>query len=97
LKHCINTAATTSHACNRQASRDAAIAQQLKTVEQSKHSTQLGRGEFNNTQRKLKSFDTLQQRHIETQVKAEAKQEQRAMDEYTGRVSAYKMLNANNE
>ena len=76
---------------------DAAIAQQLKTVEQSKHSTQLGRGEFNNTQRKLTSFDTLQQRHIETQVKAEAKQEQRAMDEYTGRVSAYKMLNANNE
>lgn len=76
---------------------DAAIAQQLKTVEQSKHLTQLGRGEFTNTQRKLKSFDTLQQRHIETQVKAEAKQEQRAMDEHTGRVSAYKMLNANNE
>jgi flagellar FliJ protein len=76
---------------------DAAIAQQLSVVEQNKQSTQLGRGEFNNTQRKLKSFDTLQQRHVETQAKAEAKQEQRTMDEHTGRVTAYKMLNAKNE
>lgn len=71
---------------------DAAIEQQLKAVEQSKLSTQIGRGEFVGTQRKLKSFDTLQQRHIETQIKAEAKQEQKAMDEHTGRVTAYKML-----
>lgn len=72
---------------------DAAIAQQTRAVEQSKLSTQIGLGEFAGTQRKLKSFDTLQQRHIETQIKVEAKQEQKAMDEHTGRVTAYKMLN----
>lgn len=72
---------------------DAAIEQQLKAVEQSKVSTQIGRGEFAGTQRKLKSFDTLQQRHVLTEMKTEAKQEQKAMDEHTGRVTAYKMLN----
>lgn len=76
---------------------DLAIAQQVKVVEQSKLSTQMGRGEFSNTQRKLKSFDTLQQRHIETQNKAEAKLEQRAMDEHTGRSAAYKMRETENK
>ncbi|MDD2721907.1 MAG: flagellar export protein FliJ [Gallionella sp.] len=72
---------------------DAAIAQQRKAVEQSELTTQMGRCEFTSTQRKLKSFDTLQQRHVQEQVKAEAKQEQRAMDEHTGRFVAYKMQN----
>ena len=76
---------------------DAAIAQQIRVVEQSKLSTQMGHSEFTSTQRKLKSFDTLQQRHIETQIKAEAKQEQRTTDEHTGRMSAYKMLHTENE
>lgn len=76
---------------------DLAIAQQIKAVEQSKLSTQRGQGEFSNTQRKLKSFDTLQQRHIETQNKAEAKLEQRAMDEHTGRSTAYKMRETENK
>jgi len=69
---------------------DTAIAQQSHAVEQSKQSTLRGRGEFSTTQRKLKSFDTLQQRHVEEQLKVEAKQEQRAMDEHTGRFIAYK-------
>ncbi len=72
---------------------DAAIAQQRHSVEQSKQSTQKGRCEFSDTQRKLKSFDTLQQRHVEIQLKAEAKQEQRAADEHTGRFTTYKMQN----
>ncbi len=75
---------------------DSAIAQQIKAVEQSKFSMQIGRGEFTNTQRKLKSFDTLQQRHVETEQKIEAKQEQRTSDEHTSRVTAYKMLNTEN-
>ena len=75
---------------------DAAIAQQIKVVEQSKFSTQMGRGEFTSTQRKLKSFDTLQQRHLQTEQKIEAKQDQRTTDEHTGRVTAYKMLNKEN-
>lgn len=72
---------------------DAAIVQQLKAVEQSRLSTQAGLKDYGGTQRKLKSFDTLQQRHIESELKIEAKQEQKAMDEHTGRVTAYKMLN----
>lgn len=71
---------------------DAAIVQQLKVVEQSHLSMQAGRNEYANSQRKLKSFDTLQQRHFEQQHKVEARQEQKAMDEHTGRASAYKIL-----
>lgn len=76
---------------------DAAIAQQIKVVEQSQRSTQMGRNEFNSTMRKLKSFDTLQQRHIETEQKIEAKQELRAADEHTGRSVAYRMRNEENK
>ncbi len=76
---------------------DAAIAQQMQIVEQSKFSAQTGRGEFNCTQRKLKSFDILQQRHAMAQIKIETKQEQRETDEHTGRVTAYKMLSSKNE
>ncbi|HCI53392.1 MAG TPA: flagellar export protein FliJ [Gallionella sp.] len=72
---------------------DAAIVQQLKAVEQNRLSTQAGLNDYGGTQRKLKSFDTLQQRHIESELKIEAKQEQKAMDEHSGRVTAYKMLN----
>lgn len=75
---------------------DNAIAQQRKSVEQSKLSTQMGRSEFSNTQRKLKSFDTLHQRHAQAEAKTEAKQEQKATDEHTSRVSAYKMLESKN-
>jgi len=72
---------------------DEAIGQQLKTVNLSKASTQAGRGEFDTAQRKLKSFDTLQQRHIETQKIIAGKSEQTALDEHTGRASNYKMIN----
>ena len=70
-----------------------AIGQQLKAVEQSKASTQIGRNEFDTARRKLKSLDTLKQRHIETQKKAENKSEQKAQDEHSGRLSAYKTHN----
>lgn len=72
---------------------DEAIGQQLKLVEQSKTSAQLGRSEFDTTQRKLKSFDTLQQRHVDQQNQIIEKREQKALDEHTGRLAAYKMLN----
>jgi flagellar protein FliJ len=73
---------------------DEAISQQLKLVGQSIASTQAGRGEFDAAQRKLKSFDTLQQRHLETQKKAAEKTEQKALDEHTGRAANYKAINA---
>lgn len=68
---------------------DAAIEQQDKAVKLSKVSTQAGRSEFDSTQRKLKSFDTLQQRHIQEQKKITEKSEQKAHDENTSRLAAY--------
>ena len=76
---------------------DEAIRQQTKLVEHSKISTQAGRNEFDTTQRKLKSFDTLQQRHIEEQKKVVKQSEQKALDEHTGRFAAYKMINAKDQ
>jgi len=72
---------------------DEAIGQQLKQVEQSKAATQAGRNEFNAARLKLKSFDTLQQRHIEEQRKAAERSEQKNLDEHSGRMAAYKMNN----
>lgn len=76
---------------------DEAIIQQLKAVEQSKVSTQAGRGEFDTTQRKLKSYDTLQQRHVEKQNRIAVKSEQKALDEHTGRLAAYRIINSEDQ
>lgn len=70
---------------------DEAIAQQRKQLERSQASTQLGRDEFNASQRKLKSLDTLRQRHVETQKKIAEKVEQKVLDEHTGQTAARKM------
>lgn len=76
---------------------DEAISQQIKAVEKSKSSTQVGRNEFDTTQRKLKSFDALQQRHIEKQNKIAVKKEQNILDEHSGRLAASRMINAENQ
>jgi len=76
---------------------DEAINQQTRLVEHSKISTQAGRNEFDTTQCKLKSFDTLQQRHIEEQKKVVKQSEQKALDEHTGRFVAYRMMNAEDQ
>jgi flagellar FliJ protein len=69
---------------------DAAIEQQSKALAVSKDHTQRGRSEFDTTQRKLKSYDTLQQRHIAEQKVMGAKAEQKAQDEITSRLAAYR-------
>jgi len=76
---------------------DEAISQQANLVEHSKISTQAGRNEFDTMRRKLKSFDTLQQRHIEEQKKVVRQSEQKALDEHTGRFVAYRMMNAEDQ
>jgi flagellar FliJ protein len=70
---------------------DEAIGQQLKKVRNSDELTQAGRNQFNTTQRKLKSFDTLQQRHEEVQKHIEKKSEQAAMDEHTSLTGKYRI------
>lgn len=66
---------------------DIAIEAQKLAVEQSQRSLQAGRTELQDAQRKMKSFDTLAQRHADSIRKIEAKAEQKATDEFAGRKS----------
>jgi len=76
---------------------DEAIAQQRNANEQARNVLQIGRNELQEAQRKMKSFDTLAQRHIENEKKLADKIEQRQQDEHTGRASAIKAAAAQNE
>lgn len=69
---------------------DQAIKMQQGVIEKAKAGVQNGRNELMDTTRKMKSFDTLAQRHIDAEKKQEAKNEQRAQDEMTGRLAAYR-------
>jgi flagellar FliJ protein len=57
----------------------------------------VGRSEFDMTQRKLRSFDTLKQRHTETQKIAADKSEQTALDEHTSRTASYRAFNSEDQ
>ena len=76
---------------------DEAVAQQRNALEQISRLIQAGRNELANTQRNMKSFDTLAQRHLESEKKLQDKLEQRQQDEHTGRSSALKARAAQNE
>lgn len=76
---------------------DEAIAQQRSINEQMLNSVQAGRNELQDTQRKMKSFDTLAQRHMENEKKLAAKSEQRLQDEHTGRHATIKAAVAQDE
>ncbi len=76
---------------------DEAIAQQRNANEQARNLLQMGRSELHEAQRKMKSFDTLAQRHIENEKKLAAKSEQRQQDEHTGRFAAIKVAAAQNK
>jgi flagellar FliJ protein len=67
-----------------------AIRQQEGVIELSTHSVKAGQVELNETQRKMQSFDTLAQRHVEAERIREAKIEQKIQDEHSGRFAAYK-------
>lgn len=76
---------------------DQAIQQQTSVIEKTKAGVQTGRNELMDTTRKMKSFDTLAQRHVEAEMKLEAKSEQKIQDEHTGRFTAYRMAEKNDE
>lgn len=76
---------------------DDAINQQLKTIEQAQRSVQTGRVELSDTQRRVKSFDTLAQRHVENERKLETKAEQKIQDEHSSRFAAYKIAEKGDE
>lgn len=69
---------------------DQAIKQQQAVMEKAKAGVQNGRNNLMNATRKMRSFDTLAQRHVDAEKKQEAKNEQRAQDELTGRLAAYR-------
>lgn len=69
---------------------DEAIAQQRTMLEHARRSAQAGRSDLQHSQRKMKSFDTLAQRHADNERIREAKLEQRQSDEYSGRFAAMK-------
>jgi flagellar FliJ protein len=66
---------------------DDAIEQQSMVVSQAQLTLEQGRNELAETQRRMKSFDTLSQRHTMTEKKQEAKSEQLIQDEHNGRRS----------
>jgi len=76
---------------------DDAIIQQSAAVEQAQISVHVGRSELSETQRRMKSFDTLAQRHAESEKKLEAKIEQKIQDEHNGRRAAYKNVQHSEE
>lgn len=76
---------------------DDAILQQSAAVEQTKNSVALGRSELSETQRRMKSYDILAQRHVETEKKLEAKTEQRIQDEHNGQRAARKSIHHQEE
>jgi flagellar protein FliJ len=76
---------------------DQAIQQQTAVIEKTRNNVQTGRTELMDATRKMKSFDTLAQRHVDSEKKIEAKNEQRMQDEFTGRMTAYRTAEKNDE
>ena len=76
---------------------DQAIQQQTAVIEKTKAGVQTGRSELMDATRKMKSFDTLAQRHADAEKKQETKSEQRIQDEHTGRFAAYRTAEKNGE
>lgn len=74
---------------------DLAIRQQKAAIEKTSAGVQTGRNDLMDTTRRMKSFDTLAQRHVEAEKKQEAKQEQRVQDEHAGRFAAQRASNKN--
>lgn len=76
---------------------DQAIGQQQGVIELAALSTDAGRVELKEAQRKMQSFDTLAERHAEVEKKREAQVEQKIQDEHSGRFAAYQTAEKNND
>ncbi|HUX23074.1 MAG TPA: flagellar export protein FliJ [Burkholderiales bacterium] len=61
---------------------DAAIEQQRELVAAAKREVETGQIYWHAQQRRLKSFDTLSQRHYSAERKSEARQEQKEQDDF---------------
>lgn len=61
---------------------DAAVEQQREMVAVAKRQVETGQRHWHTQQRRLKSFDTLSQRHRSAEQKWEARQEQKEQDDF---------------
>ena len=69
---------------------DTAISEQEKTVSNSQNRVQLGRTDWHAEQHKLKTYDTLSQRHRAAEIKRASKIEQRDQDELSSKSHSYR-------
>jgi flagellar FliJ protein len=76
---------------------DQAIGQQQSVLDLTAGSVTAGRAQLMEAKRKMQSFETLAQRHIEAEKKLEAKAEQKMLDEHSGRFAAYKANEKNDD
>jgi flagellar FliJ protein len=67
---------------------DEAIQQQLEAIEKARHSVKTGREALLDSERKVKTFGTLEDRHDLAQARIEARKEQREQDEHGMRQAA---------
>lgn len=61
---------------------DAAIEQQRELVASARREVEMGQRHWHSQQRRLKSFDTLSQRHYSAERKLQARQEQKEQDDF---------------
>lgn len=64
---------------------DDAIRQQRQVVEQSGQNTARGQQDWKEKNTRLKAIDTLSERHVERERRAENRREQKMLDEFTTR------------
>ncbi len=76
---------------------DQAIRQQQEEIDKAHRSVQKGQHELLDTTRKMKSFDTLAQRHVDSEHKREAQSERRVQDEQSGRYAALQATHKGSE
>ena len=69
---------------------DTAISEQQKTVLTSQDRVQIGRNNWHAEQHKLKTYDTLSQRHRAAEIRRASKQEQREQDEQTSKSHSHR-------
>ncbi len=67
---------------------DAAITEQRDNVTKAQASREVGGKEFQNCQRKLKSYNTLSKRYLQMETQQKTRHEQKEQDEFTSNISS---------
>lgn len=68
---------------------DTAITEQRQNVENASNNRKVSGTEFQVRQGKLKSYDTLSKRHLQTEMQQQLKSEQKEQDEFASNISSH--------